>query len=120
MEKLEAQPVGRLVTRVTNDTDAVKDLYTEVIVAFASDAVMLVGIIAAMLAIHWQLALLSFAILPLMVLLAAGYQRFARRAYRAVREKTAALNSYIQERLNGIGVIKAFAVFTVTDRAFGR
>ena len=120
MENLEAQPVGRMVTRVTNDTDAVKDLYTEVIVAFASDAVMLVGIIAAMLAIHWHLALLSFAILPLMVLLAAGYQRFARRAYRTVREKTAALNSFIQERLNGIGVIKAFGAFAGTDSGFRR
>lgn len=120
MENLEAQPVGRMVTRVTNDTDAVKDLYTEVIVAFASDAVMLVGIIAAMLAIHWQLALLSFAILPLMVLLAAGYQRFARRAYRTVREKTAALNSFIQERLNGVGVIKAFGAFAGTDSGFRR
>jgi ATP-binding cassette subfamily B protein len=120
MENLEAQPVGRMVTRVTNDTDAVKDLYTEVIVAFASDAVMLVGIIAAMLAIHWHLALLSFAILPLMVLLAAGYQRFARRAYRTVREKTAALNSFIQERLNGVGVIKAFGAFAGTDSGFRR
>ena len=118
VDSLEAQPVGRLVTRVTNDTDAVKDLYTEVIVAFASDAVMLVGIVIAMLAIHWKLALLSFSILPFMILLAAGYQKYARRAYRAVREKTAALNSFIQERLNGIGVIKAFGAFSATDRGF--
>ncbi len=120
VESLEAQPVGRLVTRVTNDTDAVKDLYTEVLVAFASDAVMLIGIIAAMLLIHWKLALLSFLVLPLMFLLAAGYQKYARRAYRSVREKTAALNSFIQERLNGIGVIKAFGVFSVTGRDFRR
>jgi len=120
VEKLESQPVGRLVTRVTNDTDAVKDLYTEVIVAFASDAVMLIGIIAAMLLIHWKLALFSFLVLPLMVLLAAGYQKYARRAYRSVREKTAALNSFIQERLTGIGVIKAFGVFSVTERDFRR
>ncbi|MHC1758218.1 MAG: ABC transporter ATP-binding protein [Negativicutes bacterium] len=120
VENLESQPVGRLVTRVTNDTDAVKDLYTEVIVAFASDAVMLIGIITAMLLIHWKLALLSFLVLPLMVLLAAGYQKYARRAYRSVREKTAALNSFIQERLNGIGVIKAFGVFSVTGRDFRR
>lgn len=120
LENLESQPVGRLVTRVTNDTDAVKDLYTEVIVAFASDAVMLVGIIAAMLAIDWQLALLSFAILPFMILIAAGYQKYARSAYRAVREKTSALNSFVQERLNDIGVIKAFGVFFGTARDFRR
>ncbi len=118
MDALESQPVGRLVTRVTNDTDAVKDLYTEVLVAFASDAVMLIGIIVVMLTIHWKLALLSFMVLPLMILIAAAYQKYARRAYRAVREKTALLNSYIQERLNGIGVIKAFGAFSSTERNF--
>jgi len=118
VEKLESQPVGRLVTRVTNDTDAVKDLYTEVLVAFASDMVMLIGIVVAMLAIQWKLALFSFAVLPLMIMLAAGYQKFARRAYRVVREKTALLNSFIQERLNGIGIIKAFGAFASTDRDF--
>lgn len=118
VDELESQPVGRMVTRVTNDTDAVKDLYTEVIVAFASDAVMLAGIIVAMLAIHWKLALLSFSVIPFMVLLAAGYQKYARRAYRNVREKTAALNSFLQERLNDIGVIKAFGAFTAAERNF--
>ena len=120
LSSLENQPVGRMVTRVTNDTDAVKELYTEVIVAFASDFVMLFGIIAVMLAMQWKLALLSFTIIPFMVLLAAGYQKYARRAYRTVREKTAGLNSYIQERLNGIGVIKAFGAFSSTDRGFGK
>ena len=118
LSSLESQPVGRLVTRVTNDTDAVKDLYTEVIVAFASDAVMLAGIILVMLAMQWKLALLSFTIIPFMFLLAAAYQKYARRAYRAVREKTAGLNSFVQERLNGIGVIKAFGAFESTDSGF--
>ena len=117
---LESQPVGRLVTRVTNDTDAVKDLYTDVIVAFASDIVMLAGIILVMLAMQWKLALLSFAIIPFMFLLAAAYQKYARRAYRAVREKTAGLNSFVQERLNGIGIIKAFGAFASTEGGFRR
>ena len=118
LASLESQPVGRLVTRVTNDTDAVKELYTEVIVAFASDFVMLFGIILVMLAMQWKLALLSFTIIPFMILIATGYQKYARRAYRAVREKTAGLNSFIQERLNGIGVIKAFGAFAGTDQGF--
>jgi len=79
---------------------------------------MLVGIITVMLLIHWKLALLSFLILPFMILIAASYQKYARIAYRAVREKTAGLNSYIQERLNGIGVIKAFGAFVNTGRGF--
>jgi ATP-binding cassette subfamily B protein len=120
IDQLESQPVGRMVTRVTNDTDAVKDLYTDVIVAFASDTVMLVGIVIVMLAIHWKLALASFIILPFMFLIAAAYQKYARRAYRLVREKTAGLNAFIQERLNGIGVIKAFGAFRNTEQGFGR
>ena len=115
---LESQPVGRLVTRVTNDTDAIKDLYTEVIVAFASDIVMLAGIIVAMLVMQWKLALLSFSILPFMLLLALGYQKYARRAYRSVRGRTAELNSYIQERLNGIGIIRAFGAARTAERGF--
>lgn len=118
LSMLENQPIGRLVTRVTNDTDAIKDLYAEVVVAFASDIVMLTGIIVAMLFMQWKLALISFSILPLMFLLALGYQKYARRAYRAVREKTAGLNSYIQERLNGISVIKAFGAFDSTEKGF--
>jgi ATP-binding cassette subfamily B protein len=115
---LEAQPVGRIVTRVTNDTEAVKDLYTDVLVAFASDLVTLLGIVIVMLLIDWRLALASFSILPLMGLVAALYQRFARKAYRQVREKTSAVNSFIQERLNGISVIKAFAAFPSSNAGF--
>ena len=110
-EDIETQPVGRMVTRVTNDTDAVKDLYTDVLVAFASDFVSLAGIIVVMLVIDWRLALASFSVVPVMVIVAASYQVFARKAYRTVREKTAALNSFIQENINGISVVKAFARF---------
>ncbi len=109
--ELENQPVGRMVTRVTNDTDAIEDLYTDVIVAFASDFLVLVGIIVVMLVIDWRLALASFTVIPLMVVLAVSYQRYARKAYRQVREKTAAINSFLQESMNGISVIKAFARF---------
>ena len=109
------QPVGRTVTRVTNDTDAIRDLYTDVLVAFVSDILILAGIIVVMLVINWQLALVCFGVLPLMFVLALLYQKFARKAYRLVRETTAGLNTYIQESLTGIGVIKSFARFRRTD-----
>lgn len=108
---IEGQPVGRIVTRVTNDTDAIKDLYTDVIVAFASDSLILGGIIVVMLIIDWRLALVSFTVFPVMLALAAFYQILARRAYRLVREKTSAVNAFLQETLNGISVIKAFGRF---------
>jgi ATP-binding cassette subfamily B protein len=112
--EMESQPVGRMVTRVTNDTDAVKELYTDVLVAFVSDLIILIGIIAVMLWIQWQLALVAFTVIPFMFLLAAVYQRFARQAYRAVREKTAAINTFLQESIHGISVIKAFCCFKPT------
>ena len=67
---LESQTVGKMVTRVTNDTDAIRDLYTDVLVAFVSDILVLLGIIIAMLLIDWQLALVSFAVLPVISLYA--------------------------------------------------
>jgi len=112
--EMETQPVGRMVTRVTNDTDAVKELYTDVLVAFVSDLIILIGIIAVMLWIQWQLALVAFTVIPFMFLLAAVYQRFARQAYRAVREKTAGINTFLQESIHGISVIKAFFAFSLT------
>ena len=115
---LENQPVGRLVTRVTSDTDAIKDLYTDVIVAFASDLLVLAGIIVVMLMIDWRLALVSFTVIPVMFVLAAAYQAFARQAYRVVREKTSAVNSFLQESMNGVGVLKAFARFGRTEAEY--
>lgn len=116
--ELEGQPVGRMVTRVTNDTDALKELYTDVIVSFASDILALVGIMLVMLVLDWRLALVSFAVLPLMILTTVLYQRYARAAYRLVREKTSAVNSFVQESLNGAPVVKAFARFQTTGEEF--
>ncbi|EAX46728.1 ABC transporter related [Thermosinus carboxydivorans Nor1] len=112
------QSVGRMVTRVTNDIEALRDLYTDVLVAFASDSIVLVGIIIAMLVMDWQLALVSFTVIPLMFVLATTYQKFARQAYRLVRERTAAINTFIQETLNGILVVKAFARFSRTEQEY--
>jgi ATP-binding cassette subfamily B protein len=115
---IEGQQVGRIVTRVTNDTDAIKDLYTDVIVAFTSDLLVLAGIIVVMLVIDWRLALVSFTVIPVMILLAGLYQRYARRAYRLVREKTAAINTFLQETMNGVVVVKAFARFARSEEEY--
>lgn len=116
--ELEGQPVGRLVTRVTNDTDALKELYTDVIVSFASNVLTLLGIMVVMVMLDWRLAMVSYAILPLMVAATVVYQRYARLAYRQVREKIAAVNSFVQESLNGISTLKAFARFRLTGEEF--
>jgi len=115
---LEMQPVGRMVTRVTNDTDAIRDLYTDVLVAFASDFLVLLGIIVVMLYINWRLALISFLVMPLMFLITMLYQKYARSAYRAVREKTANVNTFLQESMTGVAIIKAFSHFQRSEEEF--
>jgi len=115
---LEIQPVGRMVTRVTNDTDAIRDLYTDVLVAFVSDCLVLLGIIAVMLYIEWRLALVAFLVMPFMFLITFVYQRYARLAYRTVREKTANLNTFLQESMTGISIIKAFSRFRRSQEEF--
>lgn len=118
VDKLDNQAVGAMLTRVTNDTDAVKDLYTDVLVAFSSDLIILTGIIGVMLWMNWQLALVSFLVIPLMFLLTFLYQKFAREAYRNIRGRTAAINTFLQESMNGIAVIKAFYAFRKTTEEY--
>ncbi len=115
---MEMQKIGNMVTRVTNDTDAIKDLYTDVLVAVASDFLILIGIICAMLMMDAQLALASFVSIPIMIVVAAVYQKYARNVYRQVRQKTGQLNSFLQEALNNVSVIKAFGRFQRTEQEF--
>lgn len=118
MGNLDNQAVGAMLTRVTNDTDAVKDLYTDVLVAFSSDLIILTGIVGVMLWMNWQLALVSFLVIPLMFLLTFFYQKFAREAYRNIRGRTAAINTFLQESMNGIAVVKAFYIFHKTTEEY--
>lgn len=116
--RLEEQKVGNMVTRVTNDTDAIRDLYTDVLVSVASDGLIVCGIVVAMLLMDWQLACIAFIIVPLMFGLALIYQKYARDAYRKVRRQNSLLNSFLQEMINNITVVKAFFRFGKTQREF--
>jgi ATP-binding cassette subfamily B multidrug efflux pump len=115
---MEMQKVGNMVTRVTNDTDAIKDLYTDVLVAVASDFLILLGIVGAMLMMDRQLAIASFVSIPIMIVVAGVYQKYARNVYRQVRQKTGLLNSFLQETLNNVSVVKAFGRFRRTEQEF--
>lgn len=101
-------PVGRLVTRVTNDTEKIKEFFTNVAVSLLQDAVLLIGITGVMLSLNVKLALISMITLPAVAYSAAVYRTRAREAYRQVRIKLAEINSSVQENISGIRVIKAF------------
>lgn len=102
-------PVGRLVTRATNDTDAVGELFASGVLNAIGDLVQLVGIVALMLALDWRLSLIAFAAMPIVGILVNFVRRRSRDAFRDIRTKTARLNAFLNEQVSGISVVQAYA-----------
>jgi len=105
----DRSPVGRLMTRVLNDGEAIQELFTSGAVALLGDVVVLTGVVVIMLGMNWKLALVTFALVPLLVLAAAYFRVRARDSYRVVRTRLARMNAFLQESLQGISVIQLFA-----------
>lgn len=104
----DGNPVGRLVTRVTNDTQTLNEMYTAVLVNLFRDLFMLLGIIIVMLQLNLRLALISFAVLPLILVVTAIFRIKAREAYRQVRVKLARINATFAENISGMRIIQIF------------
>jgi ATP-binding cassette subfamily B protein len=104
----DVHPVGRLVTRLTSDVDAVNDMFTEGVLAIVNDAFMLTVMAAVMLAISWWLALLAFAVLPLILIVTRIFRDHVRESYRRVRTAIARINSFTQEHISGMAVVQLF------------
>jgi ATP-binding cassette subfamily B protein len=104
----DRQPVGRLVTRVTNDADAIMDLFASGALSAAGDLIRLVGIVILMLALDWRLALITFGTSPLVLLLVVSVRGRMREAYREIRAKTARMNATMNEQVSGMAVVQAF------------
>ncbi len=104
----DKNPVGRLVTRVTNDTETLNEMYTNVLVNLFKDIFLLLGIILVMVQLNLRLALISFAILPVVAAVAFIFRYFARDAYRQVRVKLARINATLSENISGMKIIQIF------------
>jgi ATP-binding cassette subfamily B protein len=104
----DRNPVGRLMTRVTSDVDVLNDLFTAGVVAIFGDVFTLFGIMIVMLGMDWKLALASFVVLPLIVLVTQWFRRNVRESYRVVRALIARINAYLQENLTGISTVQLF------------
>ncbi len=101
-------PVGRLVTRMTNDVQNLHELFTNFLSFVLKDLFMLLGIAVILLAIHWQLALVSFAVIPFVLVAATVFARRARRIFRILRIKVAEINSRFSETIEGMRIIQLF------------
>ncbi|HEY8418363.1 MAG TPA: ABC transporter ATP-binding protein, partial [Limnochordales bacterium] len=104
----DRNPVGRLVTRVTNDTDTLNEMFTNVLVNLFQDVFLLLGILIVMFRVHWQLALVSLTVMPLVALVTVQFRVRARDAYRQVRVKLARINATLAENLAGMRIIQIF------------
>jgi ATP-binding cassette, subfamily B, multidrug efflux pump len=114
----DRNPVGRLMTRLTNDVDALNELLTSGGLAILSDAVTIVGIAVALLLLSWQLALLTFLVIPPLLVLTHFVRQGMRESFRAVRIKLARVNAMIAENISGISVIQLFNRERVAAREF--
>jgi len=112
-------PVGRLMTRVLNDTEAVSEAFTAGLFAVLGDVITLAGVVAVMLWMDWRLALVTFSLVPVLAAAGGFFRVRARDAYREVRRRLARLNAFLQESLQGMTVIQLFAREAHERRAFG-
>ena len=108
MSHFDRNPVGRLVTRVTSDVDVLNDLFSSGVVAIFGDFFSLVSILVFMLELNWRLALMTFTVVPLIVLVTMAFRKAVRDSYRRIRVAIARINAYLQEHLTGMTVLQLF------------
>ncbi len=104
----DRNPVGRLVTRVTTDVDALNEMFTSGVVAIFEDVFVLAGILIIMLGMNWWLALITFAVLPLIFWATMVFRKSVRDSYRRIRTAIARINAYLQEHVTGMVVLQLF------------
>src|SRR5438477_4338334 len=104
----DKNPVGRLVTRVTSDVDALNEMFTSGVVAIFEDIFVLAGILVIMLKMNWKLALITFAVLPFIAIATKMFRDRVRDSYRRIRVAIARINAYLQEHISGMVVLQLF------------
>jgi ATP-binding cassette subfamily B multidrug efflux pump len=127
-EKMQSQaisffdrhPVGRLVTRVTNDIENLNEMFKSVMITVFKDIFILAGILVVLLYLNWKLALICFALLPFIFGLTLLFSSLAREAFRELRAKVAKINVFVQERITGMRIIQLFTTEEFQERSFAQ
>lgn len=104
----DKNPVGRLVTRTTNDVETLNEMLSSGVVTIFGDIFVLVGIVIMMLNLNWQLALVTFSVLPLIFYATFLFRSRVRESYRKIRIRIARINSYLQENISGMSTVQIF------------
>lgn len=107
-DQLNHIPVGKLVTRVTNDTNAISQMFTSIIVKLAKNAFVLIGVTIAMFCINYQLAIMVMLFMPFIIFFTVIFRKFSRQAYRRVKDGTTDINTFLSENLSGMKITQIF------------
>src|SRR5206468_3832331 len=111
----DRNPVGRLMTRITNDIDALTDMVTQGVVAIFGDVVVIVVIALVLAILDWRLALVTYASLPILIAMTMYFRRMMRESFRAIRIRLARVNAYLNENISGMAILQ---LFTREQRSF--
>ncbi len=114
----DRHPVGRTMTRVTSDVEVLNEMFTTGVVTIFGDVFTVLFIVAAMLALDWRLALVTFSVLPIVFFSALIFRYMVRQAYRDIRVRLARINAFLQERISGMVVVQLFGQETPTQQRF--
>ncbi len=107
-EQLNNIPVGKLVTRVTNDTNAISYLFTNILVTLVKNSMVVIGVLGAMLLLNYALTLMVLCFVPFLILFTVIFRKFSRKVHREVSDATTDLNTYLSENLSGIKITQIF------------
>lgn len=119
-EEFEKTALGNLVTRITNDSESLRALFTDVLLKIISSVLLLIGILIFMYFLNPRLAMITFLIIPVMGYITVVYRRYSRKAFRGVRTKVAESNSYVQEVLNFIIIIKTYLGESIVAKRYDK
>jgi ATP-binding cassette subfamily B protein len=114
----DRHPVGRLMTRVTSDVETLNELFSSGVVTVFGDLFTIAAIMVMMLVIDWRLALVAFAVIPLIWLTVTLFRRYVRETFREIRLRVARLNTFLQEHISGVRVVQLFGREAETSRRF--
>ncbi len=106
--QLNGIPVGKLVTRVTNDTGAISMMFTNIIVNLVKNCFIIIGVLVAMLCLNYMLTIMVLAFVPFIVLFTVVFRKFSRKAYRRTKDGTTDINTFLSENLSGMKIIQIF------------
>ena len=107
-EQLNNIPVGKLVTRVSNDPNSISFMFTNVLVNLAKNSLVILGVLGAMLVLNYALTLMVLCFVPFVVLFTVIFRKFSRKVHRRVNDATTAINTYLSENLSGIKITQSF------------